>query len=94
MNEDVKAAGEKSKRTLVGRVVSNKMNKTVSVSIERLIKHREYGKYIRRTNKMMAHDEKNECKIGDRVAISECRPISKNKAWQVVEILERAPEQQ
>ena len=94
MSEDIKAAGKKSKRILVGRVVSNKMDKTVSVSIERLIKHPEYGKYIRRSNKMMAHDEKNECNMGDRVAISECRPISKNKAWQVVEILERAPEQQ
>lgn len=94
MSEDIKVAGTKSKRTLVGRVVSNKMDKTVSVSIERLIKHPAYGKYIRRSNKMMAHDEKNECNMGDRVAISECRPISKNKAWQVVEILERAPEQQ
>lgn len=94
MSEDTKVAGTKSKRTLTGRVVSNKMDKTVSVSIERLIKHPTYGKYIRRSNKMMAHDEKNECNMGDRVAISECRPISKNKAWQVVEILERAPEQQ
>jgi small subunit ribosomal protein S17 len=94
MSEDTKVAGKKSKRTLIGRVVSNKMDKTVSVSIERLIKHPAYGKYIRRSNKMMAHDEKNECNMGDRVAISECRPISKNKAWQVVEILERAPEQQ
>ncbi len=93
MSEEIKVAGTKSKRTLVGRVVSNKMDKTVSVSIERLIKHPAYGKYIRRSNKMMAHDEKNECNMGDRVAICECRPISKNKAWQVVEILERAPEQ-
>ncbi len=94
MSEDTKVAGAKSKRTLVGRVVSNKMDKTVSVSIERLIKHPAYGKYIRRSNKMMAHDEKNDCNMGDLVAISECRPISRNKAWQVVEILERAPEQQ
>jgi small subunit ribosomal protein S17 len=83
----------KSHRTLVGRVVSDKMDKTVSVAIERLIKHPMYGKYIRRTSKVMAHDENNECKAGDRVAISECRPVSKNKAWQVVNVIERAPDQ-
>ena len=79
--------------TLSGRVVSDKMDKTVSVAIERLIKHPAYGKYIRRTSKVMAHDEKNECKSGDRVAISECRPVSKNKAWTVVNVVERAQEQ-
>ena len=84
-------AGRPSRRTVVGRVVSDKMDKTVSVAIERLIKHPMYGKYIRRTSKVMAHDEKNECKAGDRVAISECRPVSKNKAWQVVNVIERAP---
>jgi small subunit ribosomal protein S17 len=94
MSEEIKSAETKKKRTVVGRVVSNKMNKSVTVSIERLIKHPVYGKYIRRSNKVMAHDANNECGMGDRVAISECRPISKNKAWQVVEILERAPEQQ
>jgi small subunit ribosomal protein S17 len=94
MSEDSNTTAAKTKRTVVGRVVSNKMNKSVSVSIERLIKHPVYGKYIRRSNKVMAHDANNECNIGDRVAISECRPISKNKAWQVVEILERAPAQQ
>jgi small subunit ribosomal protein S17 len=94
MSEEIKTAEPKAKRTVVGRVVSNKMDKSVSVSIERLIKHPVYGKYIRRSNKVMAHDANNECKMGDRVAISECRPISKNKAWQVVEILERAPESQ
>ncbi len=82
---------DKAGRTVVGRVVSDKMDKTVSVAIERLIKHPMYGKYIRRTSKVMAHDEKNECKAGDRVAISECRPVSKNKAWQVVNVIERAP---
>lgn len=94
MSEEIKSAETKNKRTVVGRVVSNKMNKSVTVSIERLIKHPAYGKYIRRSNKVMAHDANNECHMGDRVAISECRPISKNKAWQVVEILERAPVQQ
>ena len=80
----------KAKRTIVGRVVSDKMDKTVSVSIERLIKHPTYGKYIRRSSKVMAHDEKNECKTGDRVALSECRPVSRNKSWQVVNVIERA----
>jgi len=80
----------KSKRTVVGKVVSDKMDKTVSVAIERQIKHATYGKYIRLTSKVMAHDENNECKIGDRVAISETRPVSKNKSWQVVNVIERA----
>jgi small subunit ribosomal protein S17 len=78
------------KRAIVGRVVSDKMDKTVSVAIERLIKHPVYGKYIRRTTKVLAHDAQNECKEGDRVAISECRPISKSKSWAVVNIVERA----
>ncbi len=81
---------DKVQRTIFGRVVSDKMDKTVSVAIERLIKHPVYGKYIRRTSKVMAHDAANECKLGDRVAIAECRPISKNKAWAVVNIVERA----
>ncbi len=81
---------DKVRRTVVGRVVSDKVDKTVSVAIERLIKHPMYGKYIRRTSKVLAHDANNECKPGDRVAISECRPISKNKSWQVVNIVERA----
>ena len=89
MTEEAKAA--KGKRTVVGRVVSDKMDKTVSVKVERLIKHPVYGKYIRRTNKVLAHDENNECKSGDRVTISECRPVSKNKSWLVVSIVERAP---
>ncbi len=80
----------KTRRTIVGRVVSDKMDKTVSVAIERLIKHPVYGKYIRRTTKVLAHDASNECKLGDRVAISECRPISKNKSWAVVNVVERA----
>ena len=80
----------KTRRTIVGRVVSDKMDKTVSVAIERLIKHSVYGKYIRRTSKVLAHDANNECKPGDRVAISECKPISKNKSWAVVDVIERA----
>ena len=84
---------KKVQRTIVGRVVSNKMDKTVSVAVERKIKHPVYGKYIRRTTKVLAHDAANECKAGDRVAISECRPVSKNKSWSVVNIVERAPGQ-
>ncbi len=80
----------KAQRTIVGRVVSDKMDKTVSVAIERTIKHPVYGKYIRRTSKVMAHDAANECRPGDRVAISECKPISKNKSWAVVNVIERA----
>ena len=81
---------KKGRRTIVGRVVSDKMDKTVSVAVERLIKHPVYGKYIRRTTKVLAHDASNECKPGDRVAISECKPISKHKSWEVVNVVERA----
>ena len=80
----------KTQRTVLGRVVSDKMDKTVSVAVERLIKHPMYGKYIRRTTKVLAHDADNECKAGDRVTISECRPVSKNKSWAVVDVVERA----
>jgi small subunit ribosomal protein S17 len=93
MSEQTQAPEKKVRRTVVGRVVSNKMEKTVSVAIERLIKHPAYGKYVRRTGKVMAHDESNECRIGDRVTIAECRPISKNKAWRVVSVDERAAEE-
>jgi small subunit ribosomal protein S17 len=85
-------SGETSRR-VIGRVVSSKMNKSVTVSVERLIKHAEYGKYIRRTTKYRAHDEDNSCKAGDLVAIVECRPISKTKTWRVVEIVTAAPEE-
>ena len=77
-------SSEKSRRVVVGRVVSNKMNQSVSVVVERLIKHAVYGKFIRRTTKVLAHDEENSCNEGDTVAIEECRPISKRKSWRVV----------
>jgi len=93
MSEEGKLAEQESQRTVIGRVVSDKMDKTVSVAIERRVKHPVVGKYIRRTTKLMAHDETNQCKAGDRVAISECRPIAKNKSWRVVDVVERAPEQ-
>ena len=79
-----------SRRT-IGRVVSNKMQKSVTVSVERLVRHPVYGKFIRRTTKVMAHDEEGTCRQGDTVAIVECRPISKHKSWRVVEVLQRAP---
>lgn len=78
------------KRTQTGRVVSNKMDKSVTVLLERQIKHALYGKYIKRSTKVIAHDEDNSCGEGDTVLIAECRPLSKSKSWRVVEILERA----
>jgi small subunit ribosomal protein S17 len=81
---------ERAKRkTVVGKVVSNKMDKTVSVTVERRYRHPLYGKYLKRTSKFMAHDEKNECKIGDTVRIMETRPLSRLKRWRLVEIVER-----
>ena len=81
----------KVQRTLTGKVVSGAMNKSITVSVERLVKHPMYGKYIRRTSKLMAHDENNECHTGDVVIIAECRPLSKNKSWRLESIMERAP---
>jgi len=78
------------KRTQTGRVVSNKMDKSVTVLLERQIKHALYGKYIKRSTKVLAHDEENSCNEGDKVMIAECRPLSKSKSWRVIEILERA----
>lgn len=77
-------------RTLSGRVTSDKMDKTITVAIERLVKHPVYGKYVRRTTKLHAHDENNECRIGDLVTIKQCRPLSKTKAWTLVAVVERA----
>lgn len=76
-------------KTVEGRVVSNKMNKTVTVLVERLVKHALYGKYIRRSTKLHAHDEDNACNEGDVVRVSECRPLSKTKNWRVVEVVTR-----
>ena len=78
------------KRTQTGRVVSSKMDKSVTVLLERQIKHPLYGKYIKRSTKVHAHDEDNNCGEGDKVMIAECRPLSKTKSWRVVEILEKA----
>jgi len=82
---------ERGKRkTRIGRVVSDKMDKTVVVAIETLVRHPLYKKSIKRTTKFKAHDENNECRVGDRVLIMETRPLSREKRWRVVEILERA----
>ncbi|HQV41112.1 MAG: 30S ribosomal protein S17 [Moraxellaceae bacterium] len=81
---------QKLKRTLTGKVVSNKMDKSVIVLIERRVKHPVYGKYITRSSKLHAHDENNVCKEGDVVTIAECRPISKTKSWSLVEVVQVA----
>ena len=75
---------------MVGTVTSNKANKTVTVLVERLVKHRLYLKYVRRRTKFAAHDDQNDCRIGDKVQISESRPLSKTKRWRVVKIVEKA----
>ncbi len=74
----------------IGLVVSNKMDKSIVVSIERRVKHPIYGKFVKKTKKFIAHDENNECNVGDTVRIMETRPLSKNKNWRLVEIIERA----
>lgn len=78
------------RKTKTGMVTSNKMNKSITVAVERKEKHPIYGKFINKTNKFMAHDESNTCNIGDKVLIMETRPLSKNKKWRLVEILEKA----
>ena len=82
----------KKPRTLTGRVVSNKMQKTIAVEIERLVKHPQYGKYIRRTTKLLAHDEKGESREGDTVTITPCRPLSRHKSWRLLAVVDKAAE--
>jgi small subunit ribosomal protein S17 len=89
MNENVTENAIKL-RTTTGRVVSNKMDKTITVLVERVVKHPVYGKYIKRSTKMMAHDEQNICQEGDLVSITSCRPISKNKTFKLVQVLGNA----
>lgn len=79
---------QKPSRTVVGKVISNKMDKTIVVEVERKIKHPLYGKYIRRSSKMYAHDEQNSCKIGDVVMIANSRPLSKTKHWVLTQVIE------
>ena len=87
MNSD-----QKSIKTLTGSVVSNKMNKTIAVLVQRTVKHPLYEKYLRRSSKILAHDENNECNEGDIVTITTCRPLSKKKAWKLLRVVEKAQE--
>jgi small subunit ribosomal protein S17 len=79
-----------NRKEKIGNVVSNRMDKSITVAVERRVKHPIYGKFVKTTKKFMAHDENNDCKIGDTVRIMETRPLSKNKRWRLVEIVERA----
>ena len=83
---------QKKVRTITGKVVSDKMDKTITVLVERRVKHPLYGKYLTRSTKLHAHDESNQCQVGDVVAISESRPLSKTKTWMLEEIVEKAAE--
>jgi len=80
----------KTVRTLTGQVVSDKMDKTIAVAIERVVRHPTYGKYVRRTTQLLAHDENNEAHEGDTVSITPCRPLSRHKSWRLLAVLERA----
>lgn len=84
------SAAEKRTRTATGKVVSNKMDKTITVLIERRVKHPVYGKYITRSSRIHAHDESNQCGLGDTVTVAESRPISKSKTWKLVEVVTAA----
>jgi small subunit ribosomal protein S17 len=92
MSEQAKAADQSAEtaiKTLTGKVISNKMQKTITVAIERYVPHPQYGKYQRRTTKVLAHDENNESKEGDLVSITQCRPLSRHKSWRLVKVLSR-----
>lgn len=80
----------KTIRTKSGRVISDKMDRSITVLVERRVQHPLYGKFIRRSTKLHVHDENNECNVGDEVTITECRPISKTKSWKLVEVIKRA----
>ena len=89
MNDNMEETRSRRK-TFVGMVESNKMDKTIVVKVERLVKHKTYGKYIKRTTKLTAHDPENTCNIGDKVSVIATRPLSKSKRWRLIEVLERA----
>lgn len=90
MSTTEQSLADKAARSLEGRVVSNKMHKTITVMIERRVRHPLYGKIVTRRTKLHAHDEMNESKEGDLVQIEECRPLSRTKSWRLVKVLERA----
>jgi small subunit ribosomal protein S17 len=92
MNGETKNSQVAPARTVTGRVVSDKMHKTITVQVERRVQHPVYGKYVMRRTKLHAHDENNDGKPGDLVMIEQCRPLSKTKTWRLVKVLERARE--
>jgi small subunit ribosomal protein S17 len=90
MSNETAAVAERGARTLTGKVVSTKMDKTIAVVIERMVKHETYGKYLRRSTKLLAHDEDKSAREGDTVMITPCRPLSRRKSWRLLSIVERA----
>ena len=90
MNDETQVSTDESNRTLTGRVVSSAMDKTITVLVERRVKHPLYGKFMSRSTKIHAHDEANDCGAGDLVRVEQCRPLSKTKSWRLLEILEKA----
>ena len=84
------SGSEKVSRTITGRVISDKMNKTITVLVERKVPHPVYKKYVRRSSKIHAHDETNQCKAGDTVLIEQCRPLAKTKSWRLVKVIAQA----
>ncbi len=88
--QQAEAGAKKAARQLTGKVMSNKMDKTIAVAVERYVPHATYGKYQRRTTQYLAHDENNECREGDVVAIEECRPLSRHKSWRLVKVVSRS----
>ena len=90
MSNETAAVAERGARTLTGKVVSTKMDKTIAVVIERMVKHETYGKYLRRSTKLLAHDEDKSAHEGDTVIITPCRPLSRRKSWRLLSIVERA----
>ena len=88
--EEVVSSDRNERKSRVGLVASNKMDKTISVTIQRRLQHPIYGKYVKKSKKLIAHDENNDCQIGDLVRIMECRPLSRRKRWRLVEVIEKA----
>jgi small subunit ribosomal protein S17 len=89
-SDNIEMSDQQSNRVVSGRVVSNAMDRTITVLVERRVKHPLYGKFLRRSMKLHAHDAENECNTGDLVRVEQCRPLSKTKSWRLVEVLEKA----